>query len=169
MALTCAVMTRAHALAILLAAGILATVAAQPAEPKVVEVEKLADTLFILKGGGGNTAVFSMLNALLIKPLPFGKPQQLVRITEFFPKALLVHFRQQCRTMDIASASPGLELNVTGQGPAFRITVSPVSANLFAVLQTPARIGRPFDHKHSALVWLHGELKVRFARESFGR
>ena len=29
-----------------------------PAAPKVVEVEKLKDNLFVLKGGGGNTAVF---------------------------------------------------------------------------------------------------------------
>ena len=58
-------------------------------------------------GIGGSTAVFSMLNALLIRPLPFGEPARLVRITEFFPKALLVHFREQSRTMQIASASPG--------------------------------------------------------------
>jgi len=54
-------MTRTYALAILLAVGTLAAVAAQPAppdQPKVVDVEKLADNLFILKGGGGNTAAF---------------------------------------------------------------------------------------------------------------
>jgi putative ABC transport system permease protein len=101
--------------------------------------------LSLALGIGGNTAVFSMLNALLIKPLPFSDPQRLVRITEFFPKALLVHFRQQCRTMDIASISPGLEFNVSGQGPAFRITASPVSANLFSVLGVPVEIGRSFE------------------------
>ena len=51
-------MTRSSVLAILLAAGTLAAVAAQPAQPKVVDVEKLADNLFVLKGGGGNTAAF---------------------------------------------------------------------------------------------------------------
>ncbi len=51
-------MTRPCTLAILLAAGTLAAVAAQQAQPKVVDVEKLADNLYILKGGGGNTAVF---------------------------------------------------------------------------------------------------------------
>jgi len=52
-------MTRTCTLAILLAAGMLAAAAAQQqAQPKVVDVEKLADNLFILKGGGGNTAVF---------------------------------------------------------------------------------------------------------------
>ena len=35
-----------------------AAVAGQQSQPKVVEVEKLAGNLFILKGGGGNTAVF---------------------------------------------------------------------------------------------------------------
>jgi glyoxylase-like metal-dependent hydrolase (beta-lactamase superfamily II) len=51
-------MTRAYTLAILLAAGTLTAVAAQQGQPKVVDVEKLADNLFILKGGGGNTAAF---------------------------------------------------------------------------------------------------------------
>src|SRR5262249_20871072 len=58
LALLCADMTRTSTFAILFAAAALAAVAAQPAEPKVVEVEKLADNLFILKGGGGNTAAF---------------------------------------------------------------------------------------------------------------
>jgi cyclase len=51
-------MTRPCILAILLTAGTLAAVRAQQSVPKDVEVEKLADNLFILKGGGGNTAVF---------------------------------------------------------------------------------------------------------------
>jgi cyclase len=58
MALICPPMTRTNILAILLAAGTLTAVAAQQSQPKVVEVEKLADNLFIVKGGGGNTAVF---------------------------------------------------------------------------------------------------------------
>ena len=101
--------------------------------------------LSLALGIGGNTAVFSLLNAILIKPLPFAHPERLVRITEFFPKALLVHFRQQCRTMDLASTSTGVELNVTGQGPAFRITASPVSANLFSLLGAPVELGQSFD------------------------
>jgi glyoxylase-like metal-dependent hydrolase (beta-lactamase superfamily II) len=49
-------------LAFLVAAGALSIAVAgsqqQPAGPRVVEVEKLKDNLFVLKGGGGNTAVF---------------------------------------------------------------------------------------------------------------
>src|SRR6476619_7194093 len=51
-------MTRTCILAILLSAGMLAVAVAQQSQPKVIDVEKLADNLFILKGGGGNTAVF---------------------------------------------------------------------------------------------------------------
>jgi cyclase len=51
-------MTRIYVLVTLLGGGMLAAVAAQQSQPNVVEVEKLADNLFILKGGGGNTAVF---------------------------------------------------------------------------------------------------------------
>ena len=53
-------MKRVIVLATLLMAGALSLVvtASQAAAPKVVEVEKLRDNLFMLKGGGGNTAVF---------------------------------------------------------------------------------------------------------------
>ena len=53
----------------LLAVYSLAVVAAyqdKPAAPKVVQVEKLKDNLFVLKGGGGNTAVFVMANGVTV-------------------------------------------------------------------------------------------------------
>ena len=55
-------MRRGIVLGVLLAAGVLSLAAAdyqaQANAPKVIEVEKLRDNLFMLKGGGGNTAVF---------------------------------------------------------------------------------------------------------------
>jgi glyoxylase-like metal-dependent hydrolase (beta-lactamase superfamily II) len=62
-------MTRRFVLGALLAAGILSlTVAAYqaPPAPMVVEVEKLKDNLFMLKGGGGNTAVFITANGVVV-------------------------------------------------------------------------------------------------------
>ena len=52
-------MRRVFVLGILIAVGSLSLAAAgfqQPQGPKVVEVEKLKDNLFVLKGGGGNSA-----------------------------------------------------------------------------------------------------------------
>jgi cyclase len=61
---------------------------AQPAAPKVVEVEKLKDNLFMLKGGGGNTAVFVMANGITVvdtKNPGWGQPI-LDKIKELSPK-----------------------------------------------------------------------------------
>ena len=55
-------MSRSVVLGVVVAAGVLSAAAAawqgQPQGPRVVEVEKLKDNLYMLKGGGGNTAVF---------------------------------------------------------------------------------------------------------------
>src|SRR5256886_13519007 len=65
-------MRRTMLLAMVFAIGSLSIVAATfqqpPAQqgPKVVEVEKLKDNLFMLKGGGGNTAVFIASNGVIV-------------------------------------------------------------------------------------------------------
>src|SRR5437667_3926657 len=62
-------MRRLMVLVVLLAVGSLTLAVAayqQPPAPKVVEVEKLKDNLFVLKGGGGNTAVFVGANGVVV-------------------------------------------------------------------------------------------------------
>src|SRR5216117_1732548 len=66
-------MKRSVALGVLIGVGALSmVVAARQAggagqqAPKVVEVEKLKDNLFLLKGGGGNTAVFVQANGITV-------------------------------------------------------------------------------------------------------
>ncbi len=59
-------MTRTRTLACLLALGTFSAIHAQAPQPKVVEVEKLKDNLFILKGGGGNTAVFVRADGVVV-------------------------------------------------------------------------------------------------------
>jgi glyoxylase-like metal-dependent hydrolase (beta-lactamase superfamily II) len=70
--------------------GGLVTALAQPAAdaPKVVEVEKVKDNLFVLRGGGGNTAVFVMANGVAVvdaKNPGWGQPI-LAKIKELTPK-----------------------------------------------------------------------------------
>src|SRR5438105_10422798 len=71
-------MKRSLALGILFAAGALTiAIAAQQAQPRVIEVEKLKDNLYVLKGGGGNTAVFVTANGVTVvdaKNPGWGKP-----------------------------------------------------------------------------------------------
>jgi cyclase len=86
-------MTRSIALGTLMAVGALSLLvsgyqAPSPAGPKVVEVEKLKDNLFMLKGGGGNTAVFVSTGGVVVvdTKLPgWGQPI-LDKIKELTPK-----------------------------------------------------------------------------------
>src|SRR6266446_837302 len=87
-------MRRTMLLAMVFAIGSLSIVAATfqqpPAQqgPKVVEVEKLKDNLFVLKGGGGNTAVFITANGVVVvdtKNPGWGQPL-LDKIKELTPK-----------------------------------------------------------------------------------
>lgn len=96
-------------------------------------------------GIAGNTAIFSIINTLLIKPLPYHEPSRLMRITQLYPKAILEYFGQRSRTMDIAFVSPRLEVNLTGVGPASRIAGSETSANFFSVLGATVERGRTFQ------------------------
>jgi cyclase len=86
-------MTRGSALGALLAVGALSlgvSAYQQPQGPKVVEVDKLKDNLFILKGGGGNTAVFVGANGVVVvdtKNPGWGQPI-LDKIKELTPKPI---------------------------------------------------------------------------------
>ncbi len=101
--------------------------------------------LSLALGIAGNTAIFSIINTLLIKPLPYYEPSRLLRITQLYPKAILEYFQQHSRSMDIAFVSPGSEFNLTGAGPASRITGSETSANFFSVLGATVERGRTFE------------------------
>ena len=83
-------MKRAVGLGALVVVGGLAIVNAQPKpeEPKVVTVEKVKDNLFVLRGGGGNTAVLVMANGVAVvdaKNPGWGQPI-LAKIKELTPK-----------------------------------------------------------------------------------
>ena len=86
-------MRRGIVLGMLLALGALAAVKAQPPAanaPKVVEVEKVKDNLCVLRGGGGNTAVFVTANGVTVvdaKNPGWGQPI-LDKVKELTPKPI---------------------------------------------------------------------------------
>src|SRR5262249_51937214 len=65
--------------------------------------------------------------------------------TGSYPKGALVGLQERSRTMEIAGALDGSEMNLTGHGAAVRLVGSTVSANLFAVLGRGAERGRAFE------------------------
>ncbi len=96
-------------------------------------------------GIGGNAAIFSLVDNLLVRPLPYRQPGSLVRVTGIYPRAAMPFFQQRSRTMNLAAVSMGSEYNLTGHGEAIRISASEASANLFSVLGAPVARGRGFE------------------------
>jgi putative ABC transport system permease protein len=101
--------------------------------------------LSLAVGIGGNAAMFSLVNALLVRPLPYAQPDRLVRITGIYPRAALPFFQERSRTMEIAAISAGSEINLTGQGEASRFFGSNASSNFLSVLGASVALGRDFQ------------------------
>jgi len=100
--------------------------------------------LTLALGIGANTAIFSLVNGILLASLPYPNPERLVSITGSYPKGAFVAIRQQVRSMDVGGYVEGQELNLTGFGEAVRLTGTSVSAELFSVLGARPEIGRTF-------------------------
>jgi predicted permease len=100
--------------------------------------------LTLALGIGANTAIFSLVNGILLAPLPYPNPDRLVSVTGAYPKGAFVAMRAQMRAMDVGSYVEGQELNLTGLGEPVRLTGTSVSAELFSILGARAELGRAF-------------------------
>ncbi len=100
--------------------------------------------LTLALGIGANTAIFSLVNGILLRPLPYAHPEQLVSLTGTYPKGGLAALREQSRTLDVAGYVEGYQFNLTGLGEPVRLNGTLVSAELFSVLGANAAIGRTF-------------------------
>ena len=98
--------------------------------------------LTLALGIGANTAIFSLVNGILLVPLPYPQPEKLVSITGTYPKGGVVAMREQMRTTDVAAYYEGHEFNLTGQGEPLRLTGTVVSAEFFSVLGARPELGR---------------------------
>jgi predicted permease len=95
-------------------------------------------------GIGANTAIFSLVNGILLVSLPYPHPEQLIAIRGTYPKGGIVAMREQVRTMDVAAYYEGHQFNLTGAGEPVRLTGTLVSAELFSVLGARPELGRIF-------------------------
>lgn len=105
-------------------------------------------------GIGANTAIFSVVDAILLRPLPYKNPHQLVVIWENaahlgFPKdtpspANFLDWRQQSTVFEGIAAFAEQSFNLTGIGEPERLDGRRVSANTFDVLGAKPIIGRTF-------------------------
>jgi putative ABC transport system permease protein len=103
-------------------------------------------------GIGANTAIFTVLNAVLLRPLPYADADRIVRIDEtegrggmgVSPPDLL-DFQQQNHSFENIAGYTGGSFILTGAGEPLRIQSVNVSHNLFSVLRIKPLYGRTFS------------------------
>lgn len=95
-------------------------------------------------GIGANTAIFSLVNGILLRSLPYPHPEKLVRITGSYPQGGFGALREQVRAIEPAAYAEGHEFNLTGRGEPVRLSGTLVSAEFFSVLGINAEMGRTF-------------------------
>src|SRR6266487_3060037 len=105
-------------------------------------------------GIGANSAIFSVVNAVLLRPLPYKNPDRLVwvwenNLSKNIPinpasPANLMDWRNESHVFESLSAWDGQSFNLTGAGEPERILGAKVFANFFEVLGVQPVLGRTF-------------------------
>ena len=109
--------------------------------------------LTLALGLGANTAIFSVVHAVLLRPLPFHEPDRLVflwssapeRAVENLTPGRLVDFRTRMTSFESSAGLGHFSLNLTGRGAPERVSAASVSAPFFDVLGVRALHGRTFN------------------------
>ena len=120
---------------------------------------------------GANAAIFSLVNGILLRPLPYSQPEQLVSVRATYPPGALAAMREQVHTMDVGGYSEGHEFNLTRQGDPVRLTATMVSAELFSILQMRPELGRTFypgedrAGQDNLVILTHALWEKRFGRD----
>src|SRR5579862_6384369 len=109
--------------------------------------------IILALGIGANTAIFSVVNAVLLRPLPYRDSGRLVVVDERHltgpevgnvSPANFLDWREQNRVFDPISAAFSWGVNLTGRGEAEQIQGLKVTSNLFTLLGAQAEMGRTF-------------------------
>jgi predicted permease len=131
-------------------------------------------------GIGANTAIFSIVNAVLLRPLPFEEPERLVRIFTRTPGSRLFELSpgkfdswqrdaQSFESMAIYPCCGLRELALTGTGTARAVTVTAVGTGFFEIVRARPALGRVFrQEEHTPGSKYVVVLSDRFWRSEFG-
>src|SRR5262249_20000655 len=103
-------------------------------------------------GIGASTAIFSMVNGILLQPLPLPDPDRLVYVNETNPKGDFISvswpnyldWRARTRSFEALALSRDEPLTLTGGDRAQRVRGRRITANMFTVLRVAPALGRAF-------------------------
>ena len=116
--------------------------------------------LTLALGIGANTAIFSIVDQVLLRPLPFNAPSRLISLHEGIPKMgypkmgfstpdLAVYLREQ-KSFESVGSFQDKHVAISGHGEPERITAARVSASLFPMLGAQPILGRTFTPEEDA-------------------
>src|SRR4051812_29727802 len=105
-------------------------------------------------GIGANTAIFSVVNSVLLRPLPYPEPEQLVQVWESRPRMNMprseaaphefLAWAERSQSFRQLAANDLTEYNLTGRGEPERVTGALVTASYFPLFGVSPAHGRTF-------------------------
>src|SRR5258706_5028961 len=106
-------------------------------------------------GIGANTAIFSVVNAVILRPLPYAEPERIVRMWGKFSQGNqastsppdFLDYRAQNRTFEEFAAVRSISFNLTGNIEPERIIGADVTTNFFQALGVKPIQGRTFSRE----------------------
>jgi predicted permease len=116
--------------------------------------------LTLAVGIGANTAVFSAIDTILLQPLPYVHPEQLMLVSESVPTmgggddmgvaaGEYLDYRDRNRSFAQTAAYQDDGFNLTGSGAPLRVSASRATASLFSLLGVRPLVGRTFTDEES--------------------
>ena len=129
----------------------------------------LVIVLTLALGIGANAALFSVVNGVLLNPLPFPEPDQLITIDQSkpnfdygaIPYPNFLDMQRENQTLSSIAISRGSRFTLIGQGEAERVNARIISADYFKVYGVQPALGRTFtpedDRRGAELVALISE------------
>src|SRR5688572_2262761 len=132
--------------------------------------------LTLALGIGANTAIFSVVNAVLLRPLPYPEPSQLVQLrversgkpNAEIGSATFVEVKAQSQSLARIAAYTGGDMSLTGAGSAERVVAGAATADFFPLLGVQPALGRNFIREEDtpngpkAAILGHGLWQSRF-------
>ena len=115
--------------------------------------------LSLAVGIGANTAIFSLVNGVLLQPPDFPHPERLVALTQYVPKlvrsypalpvsiAIYAEWRKQMTSFESIGIAQASVFNLTGNGQPEQVHGAVVSASIFLVLGVHPPLGRAFTEQ----------------------